>query len=367
MNIGFLSRLLLFSLVVAGCGVSTLTPGKTSPGGGNQNNPPPMTGSGAGTTGPSGDTGTMGGGGQATMDPLPPVATGLVVAPEFASTYSIFDLGPLPISEAQGFVVATDDRDALLVSTWFSGSHAAEEGLYRVTVKRDSAGHIYQIGTTAQLVVPSVEALELTNGPGGQIFATTNEVTPTGSQLTFMQFAPALASHFEGTVPIVSEVALNILFVPSPLPGAGGTRFTTVHNDPATMQTLTNWYELGPSYTVGQASFSSANMTVQLDGELGGMAYVPAGSPGFSNPALMMGSGWGVLPSAGLERAWAFGLDASGAPQASQRHAFLQATVATGVPYLNALQFEPTTGDFLFLYGGLHVYEVRGFVPPTIL
>jgi hypothetical protein len=365
MKTDFFPRLVVCSLVLAGCGVSTLDPGKThSGGGGDQHDPPSMTGSGGGTA-------ATGGGGQATMDPLPPVATGIVVAPEFASTYSIFDLGPLPISEAQGFIVPTDDRDALLVSTWFSGSGAAEEGMYRVTVKRDSAGHIYQLGTTAQLVVPSVEAFELTNGPGGQIFATSNQVVPTGSALPFFQFATGLSSHWQGTLPVMSEVALNFAFVPSNLPGAGGARFSTVHNelDPMTgmMKSITSWYELGPTYTVGQASFSSATLTAQLDGELGGMAYVPAGSPGFSNAAVMMGSGWGVLPSAGLERAWAFGLDASGAPQASQRHAFLQATVATGVPYLNALQFEPTTGDFLFLYGGLHVYEVRGFVPPTIL
>ena len=240
-----------------------------------------------------------------------------------------------------------------------------------MTVKRDSAGHIFQIGATAQLVVPSVEALALTNGPGGHISATTNEVVTTGSPLPFMQFGPGLANLQHGTLPLTSEVSLDFAFVPAPLAGAGGTRFTTVHNepDPSTglMKTITSWYVLGPSYSTGPASFSSATLSRQVDGELGGMADVPAGSPGFPSSALMMGSGWGVLASAGLERAWAFDIDTQGMPYVGQRHAFLETTDPAAVPFLNALQFEATTGDFLFLYGGRHVYQVRGFVPPTIL
>lgn len=362
MNSKSVVGLALAAVVSAGCGENDVhtNPGRTGAGGGgSQDNPPAMTPSGGG-----------GGGQTAPMDPLPPVATGIVVSPEYASTYSIFDLGPLPIPEAQGFLVANNDRDALLVSTWFSGSHAPEEGLYRVGVKRDSKGHIYEINTTSQLVVPSVEVLGLTNGPGGQIFATSNEVTPTSSPLSFFQFGPGLTNFQQGTVPVSSEVALDFAFVPAPLAGAGGTRFTTVHNelDPMTglMKTITSWYVLGPSYSSGTATFSSATLSRQIDGELGGMAYVPAGSPGFPSSALMMGSGWGVLPSQGLERAWAFDIDTQGMPYVGQKHAFLQATDPAGVPFLNALQFEPTTGDFLFLYGGRHVFQVRGFVPPMI-
>jgi hypothetical protein len=303
--------------------------------------------------------------------PLPPLAKDVVLAPEFASAYTVFDLGPIPGLENGGVLlgcaVMNDARDFVLVSTEVSPGAAA--GIYKVKIQRDASGHIYGFSGSASLMA-SGKAMSLVYGPGGDLFATIFDPPAAASSypFTFLELAPGASSAQPTPLPVMSlgnglEMATSFAFVPSGLADPGGTRvvYTRYAWNGANYAWVSHWSELATSYQGAMATFGSLTDLAELPGQDYGFAYVPAGSPAFPRPALMV---QGYVNPTSLDRAWSYEVDAQGTPQPNQRRLFLSATVDTVAIW--GLHFEPTTGDYLFA-GINHLYEVRGFVPPPPL
>ena len=74
--------------------------------------------------------------------PSTPAGPEVVIAPEYASTYKTYDLGPIPgapPSRLGGCVFKHDDPNTLLVAV---ASEEETGAIYAVKVKREKCGHI---------------------------------------------------------------------------------------------------------------------------------------------------------------------------------------------------------------------------------
>jgi PEP-CTERM motif len=266
------------------------------------------------------------------------------VAPGFAGSYTIVDLGAVPGLAAPygGLTLKAGDLNTLLI-----GGSANNAGgvIDSIGLTRDGLGHISGFSGTTSLfaTAPNIDG-GLSYGPNGVLFFTEY---PNNSMGEIKPGSSAPDKTVLLTTPgIVSSVG-SLGVVPSYAPGAGSFKIAS--------------YSGGGFYDAvltadGSGTFDVTSATLQSTTGRGpeGFIYVPPGSPVFGvTPSLLMSE-----YSTGTVSAYT--VDSGGNPIPGSRQDFI-----TGLTGAEGAFLDPGTGDFLFsTFGGSnHVFEVQGFTP----
>lgn len=285
--------------------------------------------------------------------PPTPAGPEVRLAPPYDAIYSVYDLGPVPgvPNPLGGAVVKVDDRDTLLIA---GASERPEGAIYAIGVRRDACGHIVGWQGTGAVVAntPYVDANLLYVRPDLMVYTEWPQFT--FSQLPQGATAPAARTDLR-TVGLPStgdQGPGGVGLVPPSLPAAGQLRMVTW---PAGA-----WVHATTTPNGNLLNVTGVTQTRTLPNNPGGFAYVPAGSPGFPDQAIIVAE-WRTSGQAD-DRVAVYDADAQGDPVVATRREFFAAFPRPWGAY-----FEPVTGDYLFLSWGLgvdRVYVVQGFVPP---
>lgn len=276
-----------------------------------------------------------------------------VIAPEFAGTYSLVNLGtPTDVPGSLGGLTL-QSANSLLIGGNANSTSAA----------------IYQIGVTRTLINGqnritgfSGSATQFATAPGigsggidgGLAFA------PNGT-LLYTSFADnSLGQIAPGDTTPTDQIALSdfgitssvgtLAFVPAGSPGAGRLKIASFSGS--------TWYDVVLSAPLPNGTFDivSATLTATLGGGgPEGIIYVPGGSPLFTNPSVLISE-----YSAG--RVSAYEVNSNGDPLVDTRRDFI-----TGLTGAEGGFLDSTSNDFLFsTFGsGNSVIRVSGFAAPA--
>ncbi len=291
--------------------------------------------------------------------PPTPAGTDVELAPPFDMFYKAYDLGPVPgvPDPLGGTAILSSSSSTLLVA---GGSESDTGAIYSIGVTRDVCGHITGFSGTATSIAntPYVDA---------------NLVYVSSSLLLYSEWPQYTVSQIEGGAgapsrstdlrPLGMSTAADdqgpggMGIVPPGLTAAGELRLVTWPGG--------RWYHATTAPDAGNLlAISAVTQTVTVPNEPGGFAYVPAGSPGFTNQSVIVAEWRSEDPT--MDRVAVYGVDANGDPMVASRQEFFHKFPRPWGAY-----FEPVTGDYLFLSWGAgidHVYIVQGFVmPPPIL
>jgi hypothetical protein len=315
-----------------------------------------------GNTATPSDAGTCGPPPVPALDP-----TVLGLAPEFASIYTAYDLGApsgLPSTSAtwlMGALVSPSDPATLLVAfenAPVDAAHPVPGQLWSVPLKRDACGHIIGFTGPGVFVRDAPDVRSLAAGPHGLLFSL---AAPGNS--TWFEVSELLPGQSSSTYTVdlrtvgvdLSQAGNNLAylgFVPANFQDAGGLRLL------AFGASSNNWWHL--TYAAQQTWFSIAAATGQtFSPSPGHIAYVPHGSPGFSNDSMLAADEWtGTID--------VLDVNSQGDPMPSTRKPFAR---ASGGLSQAKVHFEPQTGDFIvgFNAGNFRLYVVQGFVAPQLL
>ncbi|MFN8351873.1 MAG: T9SS type A sorting domain-containing protein [Flavobacteriales bacterium] len=263
--------------------------------------------------------------------------------------YAITDLGsitdlPTPYG---GLTIREGSPDTL-----FIGGTANQTGgaVYKVPLVRDAGTQ--QITGFAG---PAVLFAAAPNIDGGLSFA------PNGTMLytrySMNEFGQLLTSNTTLSIPltplgIASSVGSHVL-VPAGSPGAGNLLMASY--------SASIMYKV--PFTIGvdgdyQPSTPTTNVSVNaLASGPEGIAYVPSGSAGFTNPSM-------VVSAYSMGKIVAFEVDADGLPIPATARDMI-----TGLSGAEGAFIDPLTGDFLFsTFGGTNrVIRVSGFEAPNAI
>lgn len=263
--------------------------------------------------------------------------------------YAITDLGsitdlPTPYG---GLTIREGSPDTL-----FIGGTANQTGgaVYKVPLVRDASTQ--QITGFAG---PAVLFAAAPNIDGGLSFA------PNGTMLytrySMNEFGQLLTNNTTLSIPltplgIASSVGSHVL-VPAGSPGAGNLLMASY--------SASIMYKV--PFTIGvdgdyQPSTPTTNVSVNaLASGPEGIAYVPSGSAGFTNPSM-------VVSAYSMGKIVAFEVDADGLPIPATARDMI-----TGLSGAEGAFIDPLTGDFLFsTFGGTNrVIRVSGFEAPNAI
>lgn len=263
--------------------------------------------------------------------------------------YAITDLGsitdlPTPYG---GLTIREGSPDTL-----FIGGTANQTGgaVYKVPLVRDASTQ--QITGFAG---PAVLFAAAPNIDGGLSFA------PNGTMLytrySMNEFGQLLTNNTTLSIPltplgIASSVGSHVL-VPAGSPGAGNLIMASY--------SASIMYKV--PFTIGvdgdyQPSTPTTNVSVNaLASGPEGIAYVPSGSAGFTNPSM-------VVSAYSMGKIVAFEVDADGLPIPATARDMI-----TGLSGAEGAFIDPLTGDFLFsTFGGTNrVIRVSGFEAPNAI
>jgi hypothetical protein len=288
--------------------------------------------------------------------PPNPAGSNAQIAAQYAPYYSAYDLGAPPgvPDPLGGSTILASDPNTLLIG---GASETSGGAIYSVGVTRDACNHI--IGFTG--------AAGTGPKPTPPVYATTpyvdaNLIYSSAQLLLYSEWPKYTLGELAGSATTPSlETDLRTLgmpsadddgpggigFVPPSLAAAGQLRLVT--------WPMGRWYEVTTAAGSGELAVSAITQTATLPNGPGGFAYVPAGSPGFTQQAVIVAE-WNV-GTVGV-----YDVDASGDPMVATRRDFFSQFLLPWGAY-----FEPATGDYLFLSWGTgndEVYIVQGFVPP---
>jgi hypothetical protein len=277
--------------------------------------------------------------------------SGQSLGPDFAPGYNIRDLGAIAgVPEPNGALLfAPDDPNSLIAS---GNANFYDAQLFKISVKRDLSGHITGFIDPAVFFanVPGTvdESGNLTSGidggldyySGGMYFYSTFN-DGSISQFKPGEVQPAKQTRFS-QIGVEGEGG-GLLFVPPGLPGAGRLKITSYSGD--------KWYDTTiVSNSAGTYDIQLPSHIIDLPGDPEGFAYVKAGSPGFSRPS--------VLVALYMDnKIVAYEVDANGDPiPATQRDFVTDLNGATGATR------DPVTGDFIFTsFEDPRIFVVGGF------
>ncbi len=285
-------------------------------------------------------------------------AWSLTLGADFASAYTVVDLGSIPGLPASygGLTLLAGDTDTLLIG---GAANTLAGRLYTIGVTRDAQNRITGFtGTATQFgQVGEFNDGGVLYGPGGVLFTAqwnANNLGQTKPGSTDEDRVDALSSFGIGGSSIAA-----LSFIPAGFDNAGALKVVSWSTG--------NWYDmvLAPDGT-GTFDIVSASQ-VDLDPVVPGVQSLPGGPEGFvyidsANESFaadsMLVSEW----SNGTVGAYA--IDQNGNPVLSTRRDFL-----TGLSGAEGAFIDPLTGDFLFstFGGGDRVVAVRGFVAPPIV
>lgn len=263
----------------------------------------------------------------------------------FDQFYTAVNLGPIDgvPTPYGGLVIKADDPNTLLI-----GGLANQAGgaIYAVPLTRSCGKIVGFAGPGVQYsTAPNIDG-GLAYGPGGVLFFTQYPINGVGQILPGSSEPDRTISLTGFGVP--SSVGA-LAFIPTGFPGAGGCRVATYNGG------AWSALQLAPAGD-GTFTLASAAVTVPATGMVGpeGLVYIPAGSPEFAVPTLLVSE-----YSAG--RVAAFDIDANGDPVPGARR-----NLITDLIGVEGATIDPLTGDFLFsTFGdGSRVIAVRGFNRP---
>lgn len=277
-----------------------------------------------------------------------PQAAGQTLAPAFAGTYSITNLGtPTGVPGALGGLTAlTGDPNTLLIG---GNANTGSGAIYSIGVTRDGTGHISGFsGTATQFATaPNIDG-GLAYGPGGVLFATTYN---NNNLLQYKPGSTAPDKAIDLSALGVQSSTGTVNFVAGGFAGAGEVRITS--------------YNFGQLYKAaltadGSGTYDVSGVTqIASSGSGGpeGLVWVPAGSPVFAGPTALVTeyrNGWVSAYS------WTTDGSGNGTINTASRQDFI-----TGLTGAEGAFVDPSTGDFLFstFGGGNQVIRVSGFVP----
>ncbi len=294
-------------------------------------------------------------GGDAPQCPPPPNPAGAdtQLAQPYAMYYSVYDLGAPPgvPDPLGGSTILASDSSTLLIA---GGSENSTGAIYQLGVTRDTCHHIIGFSGTASVyaTTPYVDANLVYDNTQLLLYSEWPEYTL--AQLAGTATTPSRETDLRtlGMPSSGDEGPGGVGFVPPGLGAVGQLRLVTW---PAG-----RWYHVATSPDAGELAVSAITQTVTLANNPGGFAYVPAGSPGFTQQAVIVAE-WSTSGPTD-DRVAVYDADDSGDPIIATRREFF-----SKFPRPWGAYFEPVTGDYLFLSWGTgddHVYIVQGFVPP---
>jgi hypothetical protein len=263
------------------------------------------------------------------------------IAPPFDTSYSLVSLGSVPgVPTAYGgLTLSATDANRLLVGGAANGPSGA---LYEIQVVRNQCGNITGFTGTASLMstAPGVD--------GGVAYGPNNVLFVTGYSANILhQIKPgsSMPDLTTNLTPLgVSSSVGSVAFVPSEYANAGEMKIASY--SASTFYSVPLTPDANGTFTLG-----TATQTAQLTGGLEGIAYVPAGSPGFTVPSILIAEY--VTGTISV-----YDTTPAGDPIPTTRRPFL-----TGLSGAEGAFIDPRTGDFLFsTFGGAsQVIRVSGF------
>ncbi|HEU5021160.1 MAG TPA: PEP-CTERM sorting domain-containing protein [Bryobacteraceae bacterium] len=268
---------------------------------------------------------------------------GATITPNYQNDYSFFDLGPAPGVQMPfgGLAFLAGNPNMLLIA---GGANAPQGVIDSLGVVRDAEGHISGFAPSAIFFAnaPDIDG-GLAYGPDGALFFSrfvsgrVGEIKP-GS--TGPDFTATINSG------LASIGAIN--FVPEGYSGAGNLVLGSYTNGTFCTAPIIDNGD-------GTSTINSCAHTTNIgNGGPEGTAYVPQGSPGFSDNTMLVS-----LYRSGIVAAYQ--LDANGLPIPTTEEDFL-----TGMGRVQGAAIDPLSGDLLLstFNGGNHLYSVRGFAAP---
>lgn len=269
------------------------------------------------------------------------------IDPFYAGSYTLSSLGAVPglPSEYGGLTFKPGDPNTILIG---GAANVASGLIYSIGVTRNLAGHVTGFtGTATPLgTAGAFNDGGVVFGPGGVLFLArwpNNEIGEVKPGSTSEDLIVDLGA--KGVAPSPG----GLMFVPPGFPGAGQLKAVSWEGG--------EWYTLGLSLNgSGTYDVTTATLETTIVGGPEGMIYVPAGSPLFAFPSMLVAE-W----SAG--NVVAYDVNANGDPIAASRKSFL-----AGLDGAEGAAVDPVTGDFLFsTFAGAPadaVFVVQGFTPP---
>jgi len=271
---------------------------------------------------------------------------GIRIDAGYVPTYTLRDLGPVPGVPARlgGLTVKAGDPTKLLVG---GTANTTTGALYEIGLVRDAQNHIIGFDPAApatRLIDAQYNDGGVAYGPDGVLFLArwpANELGQTKAGSTITDKVIPL-----DTIPVAHSVA-GTAIAPAGYPGAGTLKLLSWGGG--------QWYtaKLVPDM-MGTFDVTEVTLKGTLTGGTEGMVYVPAGSPLFPRPAVLV-SEW----TAGIVSTYE--VDDNGDPILATRKLFIINLMGA-----EGATIDPMSGDFLFstFGGGDRVIVVKGFLPP---
>ena len=272
-------------------------------------------------------------------------ASGIIIAPEFASDYECVDLGEVLSLPPKwgGLTTKAGDTSRLLIG----GSANTDAGaLYEIGIHRDADCHVEAFSAAPPTLFSEAAYNDggVVYGPGGVLFLARWPVNEIG----FLKPGSTATDKVIDTDPLgvaYSLAALN--FVPTGFGNEGGLKFVA--------------WPGGEFYSVafaedgmGTFDIDSVTYTRTLVGGPEGFVYIEAGNAQFPANSMLV-SEWSA------NNISAYTVDENGDPDVNSRRDFI-----TGLQGAEGAFLDPVSGDFLFSTFATvnRVIAIRGFKPP---
>ncbi len=267
-------------------------------------------------------------------------ATAQTLAPDFAGSYSVRDLGAAgDVPGAYGGIVFKAGASNVLLVAGDAGNPTAK--IYQIHLTRDTQNHITAFATTASYVadapgIPPEQPLDvqggigggLAYGPGGVLFYT-SQMDEGISQIPPGATGPTKQTRLRDLG--MSDRPDAVLLVPPGFPGAGTLKVLTRSS---------GWYDVPfAGDGAGTYTLSAPTKSIEIVSYASGLAFVHGNQPGFGKDSVL-------IPSDLDDRVVTYQVDAAGDPIASTLRDFL-----TDFYLVRGATVDPVTGDILLASG----------------
>ncbi len=276
---------------------------------------------------------------------------------EFATAYSVFDLGSITGLPSNYGGLAFIDANTLLIG---GAANSGAGSLYTIGVTRNSNGFVSGFSGSAQRYGGAGATIGEFNdggvvfGPGGVLFTARWPSNELGQTLPGATDETRIIDL--GPMGVASSLSA-INFVPAGFGGAGQIKLVSYGGG--------QWYSAGLSPD-GNGTFDLVGLApVDLDPLAAGIQNVPGGPEGFvyiAAGSVAFGVNSMLVSEYGSGLVGAYEVDANGDPLVATRRTFL-----SGLSGAEGAVIDPVTGDFLFstFGGGSRVVRVSGFAAPV--
>lgn len=277
------------------------------------------------------------------------------ITPDFASEYSIENIGVVPGVPFPYGGLAFSDEDTLIIG---GGANSAFGKLYTIKVNRDGQGRIIGFEDSAEVYRGADATIGEYNdggvvfGPNGVLFTARWPINGLGQ--TLPEAKNEARTDSLGEFNVASSIAA-LSFVPEGFPNSGALKIVSWSGG--------QWYDLNleedgaGTYNILGAEridIGSADGVQNLPGGPEGFLYISEANPLFDQKTLLVADFSSNTISA-------YDIDENADPIVDSRKIF-----ATNVNGAEGAVIDPVTGDFLFstFSGDNTLYKISGFTPP---